>query len=326
MTATAGETRAATPDGHGAAAEEVVLRVAGLTKRYGARTVVDGLDLAVRRGEVFGFLGPNGAGKTTAISMMLGLVRPAAGRIEILGHDTAHGFQEALAHVGAIVETPTFYPYLSGLDNLRVLALARGGVPEGRRAEVLALVGLKGRERDRFGTYSLGMKQRLGIAGALLHEPDLLILDEPSNGLDPAGIVEIRNLILQLAAQGQTIILCSHLLAEVRQVCDRVAILAQGQVVAQGAVADLLRQGAQTVLRVDDPARALALLRAVPWIEAAARDGDRLLLTMPADRDFALGGLLADQGFIIGELHRQERDLERYFLEITAGAGPADVS
>jgi ABC-2 type transport system ATP-binding protein len=302
---------------------ETVLRVTGLTKKYGERTVVDGLDLAVRRGEVFGFLGPNGAGKTTAIAMILGLVAPHAGRIEILGHDVAAGHEAALRRVGAIVETPAYYPYLSGLDNLRVLALARGGLPARRFGEVLSMVGLKGRERDRFGTYSLGMKQRLGIAGALLHEPELLILDEPSNGLDPAGMVEIRELILRLAHEGQTIVLCSHLLAEVQQVCERVMILAGGRAVAQGEVATLLNQGAQTVLRVDDPARAETVLRQVPWIEHIAREGDTLLLTMPDDQTFALGRILAEHGLIIGDLRRQERDLEQFVLAMTGGIGVA---
>src|SRR4051794_13808120 len=149
--------------------DDIVLRVAGLTKRYGERAVVNGLDLAVRQGEIFGFLGPNGAGKTTAIAMILGLVKPLAGSVEILGHDLLRDPQAALRRVGAIVETPAFYPYLTGLDNLRALALARGGVPARRFGEVLAQVGLNGREKDRFSTYSLGMKQRLGIAGALLH-------------------------------------------------------------------------------------------------------------------------------------------------------------
>jgi len=291
--------------------DEVVFRVAGLTKRYKARTAVDGLDLAVRRGEVFGFLGPNGAGKTTAIAMILGLITPDAGQI------TLRDREAALRRVGAIVETPTFYPYLSGIDNLRALALARGGVPAGRFAEVLALVGLQGRERDRFSAYSLGMKQRLGIAGALLHEPELLILDEPGNGLDPAGMVEIRELILRLAREGQTIILCSHLLAEVQHVCDRVLILAGGRAVAQGEVAELLNQGAQTVVRVDDAGRAEAVLRRTPWIEHVERNGETLLLTMPQDQAFALGRLLAEHGLAIGELRRQERDLERFFLDTT---------
>ncbi|CAA9588794.1 MAG: Efflux ABC transporter, ATP-binding protein [uncultured Thermomicrobiales bacterium] len=326
MTATIGgaRTMAGAARHDAGAASDLVLRVTGLTKRYGARTVVDGLDLEVRRGEVFGFLGPNGAGKTTAMAMILGLVAPHAGQIEILGHDALADREAALRRVGAIVETPTYYPYLSGLDNLRVLALARGGAPQGRLDEVLRLVGLKGRERDRFGSYSLGMKQRLGIAGALLHEPELLILDEPSNGLDPAGMVEIRELILRLAHDGRTIVLCSHLLAEVQQVCDRVLILAGGRAIVQSEVATLLSQGAQTVLRVDDPTRAAGILRGVAWIEEVAREGDALLLTMPPDRQFALGQVLSEHGLIVGEMRREERDLESYFLSIT-GDAPAPL-
>ncbi|MDQ2787294.1 MAG: ABC transporter ATP-binding protein [Chloroflexota bacterium] len=316
--------RTATTDNVGqeepiAATSEVVLRVVGLTKRYGARTAVQGLDLAVRRGEVFGFLGPNGAGKTTTIAMILRLVAPDAGRVEILGYDVAREAETALGRVGAIVETPTYYPYLSGLDNLRVFALARGGVPEQRIAAVLTLVGLRGRERDRFSTYSLGMKQRLGIAGALLNNPDLLILDEPTNGLDPAGIIEIRQLIRRLAEGGQTIVLCSHLLGEVQQVCDRVAIMAGGRVVAQGTVETLLREGAVTVLRVDDPARAEAVLRRVPWVAGITREGDTFVLEMPEGDAFMLGRVMAEHGIAIGELRRRERDLEQFFLDITTG-------
>jgi len=296
---------------------EVVLRVVGLTKRYGARTAVQELDLAVRRGEVFGFLGPNGAGKTTAIAMILRLVAPDAGRVEILGHDVSHDAETALRRVGAIVETPAYYPYLSGLDNLRVFALARGGVSEKRIADVLALVGLRGRERDRYSVYSLGMKQRLGIAGALLSDPDLLILDEPTNGLDPAGIIEIRQLIRRLADGGQTIVLCSHLLGEVQQVCDRVAIMAGGRIVAQGTVETLLREGAVTVLRVDDPARAEAILRRTPWIVRITREGDAFVLEMPDGDAFMLGRVMAEHGIVIGELRRQERDLEQFFLDMT---------
>lgn len=297
---------------------EVVLRVVGLTKRYGARIAVQGIDLAVRRGEVFGFLGPNGAGKTTAIAMILRLVAPDAGRVEVLGHDVSHDAETALRRVGAIVETPTFYPYLSGLDNLRVFALARGGVSEKRIADVLALVGLRGRERDRYSAYSLGMKQRLGIAGALLNDPDLLILDEPTNGLDPAGIIEIRQLIRRLTDGGQTIVLCSHLLGEVQQVCDRVAIMAGGRIVAQGTVETLLREGAVTVLHVDDPARAEAILRRAPWVTGITREGDAFVLQMPEGDAFMLGRVMAEHGIAIGELRRQERDLEQFFLDSTA--------
>lgn len=310
-----------TDDEEAATDRDTVLRVTGLTKGYGARTAVAGIDLAVRRGEVFGFLGPNGAGKTTAIAMILGLVAPDAGHIEILGMDGRRDSEAALGRVGAIVETPAFYPYLSGFDNLRVFALARGGIARERVGEVLALVGLAGRERDRFGTYSLGMKQRLGIAGALLHAPDLLILDEPTNGLDPAAIIEIRQLIRRLADGGQTVVLCSHLLGEVQQVCDRVAIMAGGQIVAQGAVGTLLRQGAVTVLRVDDPARAETILRQTPWIADVTRQEDTLLLHMPEGDAFALGSLMAAHGIAIGELRRRERDLEQFFLDTTAKNG-----
>lgn len=299
---------------------EIALRVAGLAKRYGRRVAVDGLDLEVRRGEVFGFLGPNGAGKTTTISMILGLIAPDAGRVEILGHDLTAGDTAGLRQVGAIVEAPAFYPYLSALDNLRVLAGLRGGVPASRYAEVLALVGLQGRERDRFGTFSLGMKQRLGLAGALLHQPALLILDEPSNGLDPAGMAEMRTLILRLARAGQTIILCSHLLPEVQQLCDRVLILAGGRIVAQGEVATLLSQGARTLLRVDDPARGEAVLRRVPWVEGLSRADDLLVLTMADAHTAELGRLLAEHGLAVLELRRQERDLEELFLTITGDA------
>lgn len=223
-------------------ASPVILRATDLTKRRGKRTVVDQLTLEIQRGEVFGFLGPNGAGKTTTISMLLGLLKPDAGQIEILGHRLTDGDLKGLTQVGAIVESPAFYPYLSALDNLRVMGAIRGGVPSGRFAEVLKLVGLHGREHDRYSTFSLGMKQRLGLAGALLHQPQLLILDEPSNGLDPAGIVEMRTLLLNLARDGQTILLCSHLLSEVQKVCDRVMILSEGRTVAVGDVESLLGQ------------------------------------------------------------------------------------
>lgn len=303
---------------------DVVLRVERLTKRYGRRVVVQGLSFALRRGEVLGLLGPNGAGKTTAIAMILGLVRPDAGCIEILGLDAARQRERALRRVGAIIESPTFYPYLSGIDNLRALALARGGVPERRFGEVLALVGLSGRERERVSSYSLGMRQRLAIAGALLHQPDLLILDEPTNGLDPQGMAEIRQLILQLAAGGQTVLLCSHLLHEVQQVCDRVVILSRGQVVAEGEVEGLLAQRTRTALRVDNASRAEQVLRSVGWIEQIEREGDLLLLTMPPEQQFELSVLLHAHGIAIGELRAQSRTLEEVFLDVTGTDAGSD--
>ncbi len=229
----------------------------------------------MRPGEIFGFLGPNGAGKTTTIGMLLGLVRPTAGRAIVMGYDMQRQPALALRMVGAMVEVPAFYPYLSGRDNLRVLARA-GGLPEARVAAALAMVELSDRARDKFRGYSQGMRQRLGLAAALLHEPQLIILDEPTNGLDPAGQHEIRDLIRGLASSGHTIFLSSHTLNEVEQLCGRVAILKAGRVIAEGAVAELLRRGQGVLLRVvGDPSAALALLRATPWIAGGRAAGRR---------------------------------------------------
>jgi ABC-2 type transport system ATP-binding protein len=207
-----------------------------LTKRYGDRFAVDGVGLMVRRGEVYGFVGPNGAGKTTTLRMLLGLVRPTDGEATVLGRPP--GAPDALARIGALVEGPGFYPYLSGRHNLRVLA-RYADLDDAAIEAALELVRLTGRGSDRFRSYSLGMKQRLGVAAALLGQPDLLILDEPTNGLDPAGMADMRNLIRAIADQGQTVLLSSHLLGEVQQTCDRVGVIAAGRLLAQSTVADL---------------------------------------------------------------------------------------
>jgi len=195
---------------------EVVLRTRNLSKQYGKRLAVNDLNLEVRRGEIFGFLGPNGAGKTTTIRMMLGLIAPTAGSVDILGKDVTSHRAQILPRVGALVETPALYLYLSGRNNLRVVGSALGGVSKARIDAILELVGLQNRQKDRVRTYSLGMKQRLGVAMALLQDPDVLILDEPANGLDPAGIVEMRDLMHQLSAAGKTVFISSHLLTEVQ--------------------------------------------------------------------------------------------------------------
>ncbi|HEY3228535.1 MAG TPA: ATP-binding cassette domain-containing protein, partial [Roseiflexaceae bacterium] len=199
---------------------DAVILTEGLTKRFGTHLAVDGVDLHVRPGEIFGFLGPNGAGKTTTIAMLLGLVRPTAGRAVVMGYDVRTQTAQALRSVGAMIEAPAFYPYLSGRDNLRVLTRA-GGLPRARVDAALDIVELTDRARDKFKSYSQGMRQRLGIAAALLDEPQLIILDEPTNGLDPAGQIEIRELIRTLALSGRTIFLSSHLLHEVEQLCGR---------------------------------------------------------------------------------------------------------
>src|SRR5690242_13447070 len=199
--------------------QEPAIEMNNLSKVYGSLTAVSSLNLTIPQGVIFGFLGPNGAGKTTTIRMLLGLIKPSGGSARILGYDTRRDRARILPQVGAIVESPTFYPYLSGRDNLRELARVQKGVPASRIEEVLELVELSARAKDKVKTYSLGMKQRLGIAAALLNRPRLIFLDEPTNGLDPQGTVDMRNLILQLGRSGHTVFLSSHLLHEVEQVC-----------------------------------------------------------------------------------------------------------
>ncbi|HEU4325988.1 MAG TPA: ABC transporter ATP-binding protein [Roseiflexaceae bacterium] len=289
----------------------------GLTKRYGERTVVDSVDLQVAHGEIFGFLGPNGAGKTTTIGMLLGLIRPSTGRAVVLGHDIQQAPGQALAGVGAMVETPAFYPYLSGRDNLRVLARA-GGLHEERVAAVLKQVELSSRARDSFKTYSLGMKQRLGIAAALLHDPRLIILDEPTNGLDPAGQLEIRELIRTLAQGGHTIFLSSHMLHEVEQLCGRVAILRQGRIVKAGRVDELLRRGQGVLVRVHgDAAQARALLEGQPWVRKVEPHDGALLVDVPVERAPEITMLLATHAIPVAEIRAHEERLEDLFLEVT---------
>jgi len=246
---------------------DVVIQTNALTKRYGRVLAVDRLSLEVPRGHVFGLLGPNGAGKTTVMGMLLGLVRPTSGSFSLLG--TNGTGRDALRRIGAIVETPAFYPYLSGRRNLAYFQGVMGRNDSRELDRLLELVGLAGRANDAFKTYSLGMKQRLGLAYALLGDPELLLLDEPTNGMDPAGMAEVRDLIRDLGSEGRTILLSSHLLNEVEQVCDGVAIIARGRLVVQGDVADLLRPQEQVRLRTTDDARALAILTASDEVEAA---------------------------------------------------------
>ncbi|PDW04728.1 ABC transporter ATP-binding protein [Candidatus Viridilinea mediisalina] len=289
-----------------------------LTRRYGARVAVDALNLRVERGEIFGFLGPNGAGKTTTIAMLLNLVRPSHGQALVLGCDVQREPARALAHVGAMIEAPAFYPYLSGYDNLRVLCKA-GGLPEPRIEQTLAAVELRKRAHDKVQVYSQGMRQRLALAAALLPDPELIILDEPTNGLDPAGTAEIRGLIRDLAAGGRTIFLCSHMLHEVEQLCERVAILKQGRLIAEGRVADLLHHHQGLRLRIEgDLAPAEALLRSLPWVQAVSQVHGQLMVDAPPERAAELNGHLARAGILVAELTIQAASLEDFFLEVTA--------
>ncbi|MEA2027257.1 MAG: ATP-binding cassette domain-containing protein, partial [Chloroflexota bacterium] len=246
MTTSAGAPPVAVPPPAGGYA----LRTRGLFKRYGSRPALQGLDLAVPRGVIYGFLGPNGAGKTTLMRLLVGLMRPDAGEIEILGQPYTWRERERLHDIGALVESPTFYDYLSGRDNLRALAASGARVPDARVDEVLSLVGLAERGRDKARRYSLGMKQRLGIAAALLSDPQLLLLDEPANGLDPGGIVAMRQTLRALTAQGKTVFISSHILPEVQQLVDVVGIVDAGRLIREGSLADLLSEGGHVRARV----------------------------------------------------------------------------
>ena len=278
---------------------------------------MDRLDLQVERAELFGFLGPNGAGKTTTIRMALGLIAPTNGSVEILGLDVRRHRSEVLPRVGALVESPALYGYLSGRDNLRVIGSQLGRVSEKRIDEVLEIVGLKGRDRDRVRTYSMGMKQRLGLGIALLNNPELLILDEPANGLDPAGIVEMRDLLRNLAAEGKTVFISSHVLSEVQQICTRVAIINHGRLVRLAPVAELLQDGGEFEVKVDQPDELVAALKRQQW-GGEARSEDGLVITAAPDgRGRSLIKFLVDNGFTPDAVSARHRDLEEIFLTLT---------
>ena len=285
----------------------------GLTKRYGDRLAVDAVDMRVRRGEVYGFLGPNGAGKTTTLRMMLGLIRPTAGTATVLGRPA--GRPDVTARVGALVEGPGFYPYLSGLDNLRVMARYRG-LPESAATGALARVDLADRGDDRFKSYSLGMKQRLGVASALMGEPELIVLDEPTNGLDPAGMADMRSLIVDLARGGQTVLLSSHLLDEVQEICDRVGVINKGRLLRESTVADL-RGGASLVVRGHPVEDTLAVAMEIAGEDAVQLDGNDVLLDVTPERAPDLTRALVARGVDVHQIGSAERTLESVFFEMT---------
>ncbi len=287
----------------------------GLTKRYGRIAAVESLDLTVRRGEVYGFLGPNGAGKTTTLRMLLGLIRPTSGDARVLGEKP--GSPAGLGKVGALVESPAFYPYLSGQDNLRVMA-RYSGVRSPRIAEVLERVELSGRAKDKFRKYSLGMKQRLGVAAALLKDPDLLVLDEPTNGLDPKGMADMRDLIRRLGKGDRTVLLSSHLLGEVEQICDRVGVISKGSLVAEGSVAEL--RGKQGLLvRAEPIEEAARIAEKLVGVEEVAELGGALRLTTDPERAAEINAKLVSAGLRVSELRPAGQSLEEAFLELTGG-------
>ena len=296
---------------------DLVIRTDELTKRYGKILAVDGLSLEVPRGRIFGLLGPNGSGKTTTMGMLLGLVTPTSGSFALFGGDAQH--QDSLRRVGAIVETPSFYPYLSGRANLAYFQGITGRSDPAELDDLLDKVGLADRAGSRFRTYSLGMKQRLGLAYALLGDPELLFLDEPTNGMDPAGMAEVRELVRGLATGGRTVLLSSHLLHEVEQVCDSVAILSRGRLIAQGKVADLVQSGGgeRVSLRTTDNAKAVELLSALDWVEEVQPRGESVLVTAPSERSSELSAALGRAEVYVTEMVAEEQSLEQYFLEVT---------
>jgi len=302
-----------------------VVETVGLTKRFGDRTVVHDVELQVPRGSAFGYLGPNGAGKTTLIRMLLGLTGATSGSMRLLGLPVPDRREEALARVGAIVEEPRFHGYLTGRENLQVVAAARDSKAARRIDSAIERVGLARRANDRVKTYSLGMRQRLGIARILLADPDLLLLDEPMNGLDPAGIEEMRILIRSLVAEGRTVVLSSHLLDEVEKTVDALAIVDQGRVIAQGSIADLTRSGPPTlVIASADNARAGSLLAEQATVAGVATEDGVLRVSLDGPEIAANDAIadinrrLVEAGIPVYRLEPAHTSLERKFLEITS--------
>ena len=301
----------------------------GLTKRFRKRVVVDNLDLRIPAGSITGFVGPNGAGKTTTIRMLLGLIRPSAGRGAVLGHPLGQA-REYLPRVGALIEGPTFYPALSGRENLIVLARL-GAIKTARVDVVLERVGLGSRANDPFRTYSLGMRQRLGIGAALLPAPELLVLDEPTNGLDPHGIAEIRAMLRSFADDGMTVFVSSHLLSEIQQICEHLVVIEAGRLLFQGGVEELLAARApELIVRTEtreDAIRLLSLVRGSGRSAHRVGDVDSVTLEIGADCSWAgdLNRLAMAQGITLVHLAERRSTLEEAFFEITRNA-PAQTT
>jgi ABC-2 type transport system ATP-binding protein len=298
----------------------------GLTKRFGENIAVNDVELLVPRGCAFGYLGPNGAGKTTLIRVLLGLTHADAGTMSLLGHDVPRHRDRALARVGAIVDEPRFHGHLTGRQNLQILAAAREPAAKGRIGPALERVGILHRADDKVSKYSMGMRQRLGVAACLLGDPQLLILDEPMNGLDPAGMLDMRDMILSLVAEGRTVVLSSHLLDEVERTCDAVAIVDRGKVIRQGPISQLLAGSSFEVqVECSEPDRAGGLLRATPFGAHVSTGPDGLAISLPegTERDAIaeVNRLLVEGGISVFRLQHIQASLESWFLEVTTRLG-----
>jgi ABC-2 type transport system ATP-binding protein len=295
----------------------------GLTKRFGPNVAVNGVELLVPRGCAFGYLGPNGAGKTTLIRVLLGLTRADAGTMSLLGFPVPKHRDRALARVGAIVDEPRFFAHLTGRENLELLASAREAAATGRVGLSLERVGLSHRADDRVAKYSMGMRQRLGVAACLIGDPQLLILDEPMNGLDPAGMQDMREMILSLVAEGRTVVLSSHLLDEVERTCDAVAIVDRGRVIRQGPIAELLA-GTSLVVQIDcsEPARVPALLERTPFGSQIEVGEDGVAITLPTGTSreviAEIARLVVEGGLSLYRLQEAQASLESWFLQVTS--------
>jgi ABC-2 type transport system ATP-binding protein len=299
---------------------DAAIQTAGLTKRFGKRTAVDGLDLQVCRGQIFGFLGPNGAGKSTTIRLLLGLLRADGGQARVLGCEVVRERLRFAGRVGALVEEPAFYGHLSGRKNLEILARLSGSRDGQRIGEVLELVGLADRQRDKVGAYSHGMRQRLGIAQALLPRPELIILDEPATGLDPRGLVEVRELMRFLCEkEGMTIFLSSHLLHEVELICSHVGVVSQGRLIARGRVAELLaRSETRVEVTVDDVVSAAAVARELPYVDSVAVTDGSLKVALRGQSAADLNNALVTAGMRVSALAPARSSLEETYLSLMA--------
>lgn len=303
--------------------DDLVIETRTLTKSYGATRALDGLELRVPRGAIFGLLGPNGAGKSTTIRLLLGLIQPTSGEVLLFGESLAKRRLQLLPRIGCLVEGPAFYPYLSGADNLQCLGDVAGGVSKDRVQACLEQVGLGERGKDKYRGYSTGMRQRLGLAGALLHDPELIILDEPLNGLDPPAVVLVRGLIQDLNAAGKTLFISSHLLNEVELTCNEVAIVQRGVVVAQGSVTELIRPDlARVDVHTGDVDQALEVARGLELVDTAeplAGEVSGIMVVLADDQPALLNQALVEGGVSVAALIPHQRTLEELFHEL-AGA------
>ncbi len=301
---------------------DTVLELKGVTKRIRGKTIIKGIDFSVKKGQIYGFLGPNGAGKTMTLRMIVGLIRPTTGQIIINGHSVIHSFVKAMAQVGCIIENPELYEYMSGYNNLLLLSRMEPGIDEKRIHEVVAMVGMERRVHDKVSTYSLGMKQRLGIAQALMKRPQLLILDEPSNGLDPAGIREFRQLVKSLAAEhGMTILISSHLLSEIQMMCDEVAIILHGSLIRTARV-DALGRDQKVIWEVhktDQVPQVLQLLREQFGLETLDHGDGRVSAFVEDDLLTHINAVFVKAGIELLFVCKEPKNLEDLFLELTGG-------